>query len=450
MNKSNPEVPFSLERIIKGMPEHAYAFSQEGKLLTWNKNVETLLEYSEGELRNKFVTEFVSKDDKDRVASKFIELIAEDEGKERVIEYCIETKSGKIIPCLALRSPVFVEGIKYLVGIFINISKLKNNKEKLKVNIEEIKHVKKQLQDYYSKIEKLNQSEIELKNCLILNAEAFNSKLINNMPGIFYAYEKVGEEFLLKKWNENFTVDLGYSDEELLNMEVFQFVTKNEYEKVKVGIAKVFTIGKAQVEFYTLHKSGKQIPYFYEAFPFEDKGRQYFIGIGIDISVRYALEKKQKRQEREKRRAKKALDTNKRELVATALQISKTRKIINTTHKRIDELIEKHVKTDTCNDLVAIKRDLEFQSSEQDNWEVFKLRFTEVHNDFFNNLKAKHYELTKSELKFCAYLRIHLSSSQIASILNVTKEAIKKTRYRIRKKIKLTTKDSLEDYIARF
>jgi len=173
-----------------------------------------------------------------------------------------------------------------VAGIIIDISKLKNNKEKLDNYIAELTQVKNQLQDHYRKIEELNQSEIELKDRLHFNTDAFNSKLINNLPGLFYAYEKVGEKFFLKKWNKNYTIDLGYPEEELLNKEAHQFFTKSEYEKVKVGVAKVFTTGKAQVEYYTLHKSGKQIPYFYEAFPFEDNARQYFIVIGLDIADR--------------------------------------------------------------------------------------------------------------------------------------------------------------------
>jgi len=450
MDKSTTAVPFSLEKIIQGMPEQAYVLSTEGRLLSWNKNVEIISGYSGDELKNKLVTEFVKKDDKARAIEKLTELLANDDNKKIVVEYNLQTKSGKIIPVIALRSLLVVNDKRYVAGIIIDISKLKNNKEKLDSYIAELTQVKNQLQDHYRKIERLHQSEIELKERLHFNTNAFNSKLINNLPGLFYAYEKVGEKFVLKKWNKNYILDLGYSDEELLNKEAHQFFTKKEYEKVKVGVAEVFTSGKAQVEYYTLHKSGKQIPYFYEAYPFEDKGRQYFIGIGLDISDRYALERRQKRQEREKRRAKKILDANKRKLVATALQISKSNKVIETTLKHIGKLLKKHSETDICDDLLQVKKDLKLQSTEQNNWEIFKLRFTEVHKEFFNKLKAKHPALTKTELKFCAYLRIHLSSSQISSVLNVTNEGIKKTRYRIRKKLDLSPKDSLEDYIATF
>ena len=93
------------------------------------------------------------------------------------------------------------------------------------------------------------------------------------------------------------------------------------------------------------------------------------------------------------------------------------------------------------------KKKLKFQSRKHDNWEIFKLRFNKVHSDFFNKLLNQHSNLTKSEVKFCAYLYIRLSSDQIGAILNVSPMGIKKTRYRIRKKIGLNTKDSLDSYI---
>jgi len=127
-------------------------------------------------------------------------------------------------------------------------------------------------------------------------------------------------------------------------------------------------------------------------------------------------------------------------LLATALQISKTSKIIESTLKHIDQLLKDHSETDVCNNLILIKKDLELQNTEQDNWEIFKLQFTEIHKDFFNKLKAKHPALTKTESKFCAYLRIHLSSSQISSVLNVTNEGIKKNQVPNPKEIRDVTK----------
>ena len=55
--------------------------------------METLSEYSESELKNKFVTELICKNDKDRVVEEFIQLIINVVNKERIIEYCLQTKS---------------------------------------------------------------------------------------------------------------------------------------------------------------------------------------------------------------------------------------------------------------------------------------------------------------------------------------------------------------------
>lgn len=452
--KNIPKVPFSIETIIQGMPENAYIFSKEGKLLTWNKNLEITTGFSKDEMKNKFVSEFIYEPDKERVVKKFMEILAEADDNERTIEYNIQTKSGRIIPILALRSLVIIEGQEYIIGIAIDISKLKKDKEKLDTHIAEIIHFKNQLQNYYRKIEKMNQAEIELKEKLFLNAKNFNNKLINNIPGIFYLYEKIGDKFFLKKWNKNYSTDLGYPDDEILNMQPHQFFTKKEFKKAEKAIQHIFTTGSARVEIYTAHKNGKQIPYFYQGCHFEDKGKTFFMGVGIDISSRYALEKEKKQQQIEKHNANEKLDENKRELIATALQISKTGTIIKNTLKHIDKLLEKQTeidpKTEICNDLINIRNELNFQISQQNNWEVFKLRFTKVHKGFFNNLKKEHPTLTRSELKFSAYLRIHLSSSEISSVLNVTYEAIKKSRYRIRKKLDLSTKDSLEKYISKF
>ncbi len=450
-NKDIKEVPFSLEMIVKGMPEHAYIFSNDGRLLAWNKNVETLSEYSAEELDNKFVTELICKKDKVRVANKFMELLADGDDKERTIEYSVQTKSGKVVPCLAMRSVVIVDGSQFMVGILIDISKLKNNRYKLKDQVTKMNLLKSQLQDHYHKIERLNQAKIELQENHFVNTKEFNNLLINNLPGIFYLCEKVGDKFYIKRWNDNFETKLGYSKNELLNMQPYQtFTDQKEYAKVEKAIQQIFITGSAQVTAIFNTKDGRPIPYLFDGYLLEDNGKTYFMGIGMDLSVQHALEKKQKRYRKEREYAQKVLDANQRDLVSSALHISRTSKLIEYTLKRIDVLLEKHTGTNICDDLSTIKKDLNLQISQQDNWEVFKLRFTEVHKDFFSSLKEKHPTLTKSELKFCAYLHIHLSSSQISSVLHVTNEAIKKSRYRIRKKLNLSPKDSLEDYIANF
>ena len=440
------ETPLLLQLMIQNLPELAYAFSIDGKIVAWNRNVEIGSGLSREELKNSSILDFVQKEDKTKVLNKFTEVVSDKQGKDQIIEYNLQSKSGNLFPVIALRSMIVVDGIEYFIGIAISKSRLFSEEGAL----DKITDARDQFEAYFLKLEEKKRNEILLLKEMRFNTDAFNSKLINSMPGIFYAYEKIGDTFFLKKWNSNYTADLGYPDDELLDVHPDQFFSKEEFEKVKEALKLVFTLGKARVEIYTTHKNGKQIPYFYEAYLFEDEGRQYFVGVGLDISVRYDLEKEKQQQELREQKAKEKLDANKRELIATALQISKTNKTIDYTLKQLDKLIEVNKGSSIFNELSIIKNDLKAKNSEQDNWEVFKLRFTDIHKEFFSGLKLKHPSLTKTELKFCAYLRIQLSSAQIASVLSVTNEAIKKSRYRIRKKTTLLPTDSLEDYICTF
>ena len=61
--KLKPVIPFSGETILEGMPELAYVFDKEGRMIMWNKNVELVLGYSKDELFHKSLPEFIDKPD---------------------------------------------------------------------------------------------------------------------------------------------------------------------------------------------------------------------------------------------------------------------------------------------------------------------------------------------------------------------------------------------------
>ncbi len=445
------KVPFSLETIIQGIPEISYAFSPDGRLLTWNKKLEQIFGYSKEELYNGYLTDFLAETDKDRVVRKFIEVSTGTENYEKAIEYNIKTKSGKLVPILAIRGLIKIEDTEFVIGIASVISKLETDNTELNSHITELINLKNQLFDYYHSIEKMDQAEVELKEKVFLNAKKFNTRLINTLPGVFYLFEKVDYRFLLKKWNKNFESITGYSENELLNMQLFQFSSKDDHIKLEKRIAQIFISGSEQIKGPLITKSGKPIQYIFEGHIFEDKGKIFFMGIGVDISIRHSLEQKQIQQGIDKKKSEKLLVENKKKLIISALQITKKNNAINYTIKQINKLQKIYKQEKIYNDLNEIKKELKLQNTDKSNdWEIFKVRFMEVHKDFFNNLKVKHPELTKTEKKYCAYMKINLTSTQIASILNASNDAIKKNRYRIRKKLNLSPKDSLEDYLSQF
>jgi len=82
------------------------------------------------------------------------------------------------------------------------------------------------------------------------------------------------------------------------------------------------------------------------------------------------------------------------------------------------------------------------------DWKNFKLHFENVHQGFFKKLLKAFPKLTSDELKMCAYLKINLSSKEIAQILNITAVAINKRRNRLRKKLNLSSETDLVKFFT--
>ncbi|MGN6163962.1 MAG: triple tyrosine motif-containing protein, partial [Flavisolibacter sp.] len=84
------------------------------------------------------------------------------------------------------------------------------------------------------------------------------------------------------------------------------------------------------------------------------------------------------------------------------------------------------------------------------NWEEFAVHFDKVHSDFLVSLKSQYPNLTPSELKLCAYLRLNLSSKEIAQIMNITIKSVELGRYRLRKKLQIPSEVNLFNFLLNF
>ncbi len=83
------------------------------------------------------------------------------------------------------------------------------------------------------------------------------------------------------------------------------------------------------------------------------------------------------------------------------------------------------------------------------DWELFQEAFNNADSDFLKKLKAEHPSLTPNDLRLCAYLRLNLSSKEIAPLLNISVRSVEIKRYRLRKKMDLPHESSLAEYILK-
>ncbi|MDX1769454.1 MAG: LuxR C-terminal-related transcriptional regulator, partial [Arenibacter troitsensis] len=158
----------------------------------------------------------------------------------------------------------------------------------------------------------------------------------------------------------------------------------------------------------------------------------------------YGIRQKMKRNKVLKEKIAAELEFKKKELTIHAFNLARKNETLENLKLKAQELKEKENSDAGYNQLI---RSINFDLQDDNNWENFSRYFEEVHKDFNKNIKTKYPEVSSNELRLLALLKMNLSSKEIASILNISAEGIKKARYRLRKKLNLTTEDSLQDLI---
>jgi len=78
---------------------------------------------------------------------------------------------------------------------------------------------------------------------------------------------------------------------------------------------------------------------------------------------------------------------------------------------------------------------------------VLKENIKASNRDFLIQLKIKHPKLTKTDIEVCSFIKVGFSRNEIASVRKTTLEAIKSTRFRLKKKLQLGKEDKLDEYI---
>ncbi|MFA8437173.1 MAG: LuxR C-terminal-related transcriptional regulator [Marinifilaceae bacterium] len=86
----------------------------------------------------------------------------------------------------------------------------------------------------------------------------------------------------------------------------------------------------------------------------------------------------------------------------------------------------------------------------EDDWKIFEQHFDRAHVDFFNRLKNEYPDLTPKDLRLCAYLKMNLTTKEIAPLLNISPRSVEVHRYRLRKKLDFSSSDNLTEFMIQF
>lgn len=148
-----------------------------------------------------------------------------------------------------------------------------------------------------------------------------------------------------------------------------------------------------------------------------------------------ALEKQQKEVEEER--------------IRQELELAKQQQIIEQQQKL---LLEKQLQ-DKGRELATISMEAlkdKDAMGDDEYWKVFRENFDLIHKQFFRHLRDAFPNLTANDLKFCAYLRLNLSSKEIVNLTGISIRGVEGARYRLRKKLGLKEGDDLASFLIDF
>lgn len=158
----------------------------------------------------------------------------------------------------------------------------------------------------------------------------------------------------------------------------------------------------------------------------------------------YGIRQKLKRNKAEKEKLDAEINFKQKELITQALHLAKKNETLENLKQKASILQTSETSQSGYQELIStINIDLQ----NDNNWENFARYFEEVHKDFNSKVAKKYPEITPNELRLMALLKMNLSSKEIANILNISIPGIKKARQRLRKKMNLSTTDSLENAV---
>lgn len=139
------------------------------------------------------------------------------------------------------------------------------------------------------------------------------------------------------------------------------------------------------------------------------------------------------------------VDSKNKELAVSTMSLLKKNELLS--------LIKEDLKNNTDEGSKSIKSvisTINKNINEEDTWTVFKEAFDTADNNFLKKVKQAHSSLTPNDLRLCAYLRLNLSSKEIAPLLNISVRSVEIKRYRLRKKMDLPHEKGLVEYILSF
>ncbi|SOD18893.1 two-component regulator propeller domain-containing protein [Pedobacter xixiisoli] len=135
-----------------------------------------------------------------------------------------------------------------------------------------------------------------------------------------------------------------------------------------------------------------------------------------------------------------------RELANSAMSLVYKNELLQKISQELNKLKENKDKPQE-DQLRKIQKIIDDGMNDERDWNLFENSFNEAHESFFKKLKVNHPDLVPNDLKLCAYLRMNMSSKEMASLLNISVRGVEIRRYRLRKKLAVPHDKNLTEFL---
>ncbi|MBD5355754.1 MAG: hypothetical protein HDR88_01955 [Bacteroides sp.] len=155
--------------------------------------------------------------------------------------------------------------------------------------------------------------------------------------------------------------------------------------------------------------------------------------------------------ELEKEKLDKELKHKAQEMAGVMMNLSHKNETLQTVKKELQNILSLLPRTssDARKAIQELQGKVNIDLRSDDVIKRVEEEFDLAHNDFIKKLRKRFPDLTNNEVLMCAYIKLNLSTKEIAPLLNISVRGVETMRYRIRKKFNLEREESLTEFLTR-
>ncbi|MBX2815260.1 MAG: hypothetical protein KTR24_04665 [Saprospiraceae bacterium] len=270
--------------------------------------------------------------------------------------------------------------------------------------------------------------------------QGFDDEFSNWTASPYKEYTNLSEgEYVLKVQTRNY---LGEVQEGLpLNLVVHPPFHRSLFAKILYGIAALLVLA------FFSRRQRKSYEMQAEALEQQQKD-----AIDAEQQKRRAIEEQKEKEllELEEEKMENELRHINNLLAASTMNLVVKNEFIETIKEELREIRTQGRDTKTRKALEKIEREIDSTLRLQEDWQQFEYHFDKVHGDFLTRIREEFEDLTPNDQKLCAFLRLNLSTKEIANLMSISLRGAEIARYRLRMKLNLQKGQNLSKYILEY